>query len=202
MSSEGQKMVKLCSRRSGRERSFGKMGLINRVQGDALGFGGLVKQETFQRRVLRDCLGAETRTEAEEPRSGAAAQWPRSSEAPESGLPCKAPRADFPNPQYCFPVTGRVNPTYIRALHHPLCPLNSVILPEASHCPPPPQALRLGQPLPQMHPEVSPALLRVHVTPRPTGGFLLWPGHGGGVGAEEQERKGYLLRTALGSQQP
>lgn len=99
MSSEGQKMVKLCSRRSGRERSFGKMGLINRVQGDALGFGGLVKQETFQRRVLRDCLGAETRTEAEEPRSGAAAQWPRSSEAPESGLPCKAPRADFPNPQ-------------------------------------------------------------------------------------------------------
>lgn len=62
---------------------------------------GFVKQEALRRRVLRDCLSArvETRAETEEPRSGAAAQWPRSSEAPESGLPCKAPRADFPNPQ-------------------------------------------------------------------------------------------------------
>lgn len=49
-------MVKPCSRRSGRERSFGKTGLINRVQGDSLGFGGSVKQEALQRRVLRDRL--------------------------------------------------------------------------------------------------------------------------------------------------
>lgn len=56
MSSRGQKMVKPCSKRSGRERSFGKMGLTSQAQGDALGFGGSVKQEALRRRVLRDCL--------------------------------------------------------------------------------------------------------------------------------------------------
>ena len=52
-------MVKPCSRRSGRERSFRKTGLINRVQGDSLGFGGSVKQEALQRRVLRDGLSGQ-----------------------------------------------------------------------------------------------------------------------------------------------
>ena len=52
-------MVKPCSRRSGRERSFRKTGLINRVQGDSLGFRGSVKQEALQRRVLRDGLSGQ-----------------------------------------------------------------------------------------------------------------------------------------------
>ena len=32
------------------------MGLTSQAQGDALGFGGSVKQEALRRRVLRDCL--------------------------------------------------------------------------------------------------------------------------------------------------